>query len=51
MGQPAFTPSAASWNAPSSMFGTGPCTVSALFVMPIPGTNVTVADVRSSSGG
>ena len=33
------------------MPGTWPTTVSADFVIPVPGTNVTVADVSSRSGG
>ena len=50
-GQFSFAPSAASRNASSSRPGTVPRTVSALFVIPVPGTKVTVAEVSSRSGG
>ena len=46
-GQPTFAPSAAATNASSSIPGTDPRTVSAIFVIPSPGTNVTVAEVSS----
>ena len=49
-GQPSFAASAAALNDASSMPGTWPTTVSAAFVMPVPGTNVTVADVSSLLG-
>ena len=50
-GQPAFAASAASPNAAASIPGTTARIVSALFVIPVPGTNVTVAEVESRSGG
>src|SRR5205085_11515807 len=50
-GQVSFASCAACRNASSSMPGTLPSTVSAIFVMPWPGWNVTVAEVCSSSGG
>ena len=50
-GAPTLAPSAASRKAASSIPGTVPRTRSALFVIPVPGTNVTVADVSSRSGG
>jgi REP element-mobilizing transposase RayT len=50
-GQPAFAASAASRKPSASRPGTTPRTVSALRVIPVPGTNVTVADVLSRSGG
>jgi REP element-mobilizing transposase RayT len=50
-GQPSFAASAASRKPSASRPRTLPRTVSALFVIPVPGTNVTTADVRSRSGG
>ena len=48
-GSPPSRPAAASWNAASSMPGTRPHDASsAIFVIPSPGWNVTVADVSSS---
>jgi hypothetical protein len=47
--------STASWaavaNVSASMPGTEPVTVRAIFVIPVPGTNDTVADVSRLSGG
>jgi REP element-mobilizing transposase RayT len=50
-GQPVFAASAASRKPSASRPGTLPRTVSALFVIPVPGTKVTTAEVRSCSGG
>ena len=50
-GQPVLAASAASRNPSASSPGTLPRTVSALFVIPVPGTKVTTADVRRRSGG
>ena len=50
-GQPFFAASAASRKPSASRPGTLPRTVSALFVIPVPGTNVTTAEVWSRSGG
>ena len=50
-GQPTFAPSAAATKAASSIPGTLPRTVTAILVMPVPGTNVTVEDVSSWSAG
>ena len=50
-GQPTFAASAAATNAASSTPGTLPRTVRATFVIPSPGTNVTVAEVSSCSAG
>ena len=50
-GQPTFAPSAASTNPASSTPGTVPTTDSAIFVIPSPGTKVTVAVVSSCSAG
>jgi REP element-mobilizing transposase RayT len=50
-GQPFFAASAASRKPPASRPGTRPRTVSAIFVIPVPGTKVTAAEVRSCSGG
>ncbi len=50
-GQFALAPSAASRKPASSRPGTAPRTVSAIFVIPVPGTKVTVADVLRRSGG
>src|SRR5581483_6247436 len=49
-GQFSFAVCAAWSKASASMPGTLPATVSAIFVMPSPGWNVTVDEVRSSSG-
>ena len=49
-GQPSFAASAAARNDSSSTPGTRPTTLNADFVIPVPGTNVTVADVSSRSG-
>ena len=50
-GQPTFAPSAASTNAGLVDAGHGAATESAIFVIPAPGTKVTVADVSSCSAG
>ena len=50
-GQASLAPSAAARKPSSSIPGTVPRTVSAIFVMPSPGWKVTVAPVFSSSGG
>ena len=50
-GQFSFAVCAASRKPSSSRPGTVPSTVSATFVIPSPGWNVTVAEVRSSVGG
>jgi REP element-mobilizing transposase RayT len=50
-GQPFFASSAASRKPSAPRPGTLPRTVSALFVIPVPGTKVTTAEVRSRSGG
>ena len=50
-GQFAFAVSAAARNASSSSPGTEPRASRAILVIPVPGTNVTVADVLSRSGG
>jgi hypothetical protein len=49
-GQFTFASSAAAWNAAASRPGTDPRAVNAIFVIPVPGTNVTVAEVWSCSG-
>jgi REP element-mobilizing transposase RayT len=50
-GQPCFAASAALRKPSASRPGTLPRTESAIFVIPVPGTKVTAAEVRSSSGG
>jgi REP element-mobilizing transposase RayT len=50
-GQPVFAASAASRKPPASSPGTRPRTESAIFVIPVPGTKVTAAEVLSCSGG
>src|SRR3990170_1799450 len=50
-GQPSFAAAAASRKPASSSPGTRPATLSAIFVIPVPGTNVTVAEVWRLSGG
>ena len=50
-GQPTFAASAAATNAVLVDTGHAARTVSAIFVIPSPGTNVTVADVSSCSAG
>ena len=50
-GQFSFASCAAWRNAGSSIPGTTARTVKALFVIPVPGTNVTVASTSSLSGG
>ena len=49
-GQPDLAASAASWKPSASSPGTRPRTVSAIAVIPVPGTNVTAADVDNRSG-
>jgi REP element-mobilizing transposase RayT len=50
-GQPVLAASAASRKPSAPSPGTLPRTVSALFVIPVPATKVTTADVRRRSGG
>ncbi len=50
-GHSALAFSASSWNFAASMPGTLPTTVSALPVIPVPGTSVTTALASSSVGG
>jgi hypothetical protein len=49
-GQFSFARSQASWKAASSILGTFPMTSSADFVIPVPGTKVTVAETARLSG-
>ena len=50
-GQLALASSAAAWKSSAEMPGTSPTTLITISVMPVPGTNVTLAVVSSVVGG